>query len=323
MAHAECAIIYKAGIGRGAACGGLGRGMSQDTTRISHKTTIGGGEAQACRLLLVNIHPGDFELIRTLLQEAKEAAEFLLRPATSLEEALRILNEGETDLVLLALDLPVASGLAAIDGIRKSVPDVPVVVLTGLQDDEISRRVLQKGAQDYIVKSTLDPGLLVRTLRHAVERNRIQRELEYANQRLERLAVLDPLTEVLNRRGLQEALAKEIYRARRTGPPLMAFVLDLDDFKKINDHFGHTAGDIILTEIAARLKDSTRTSDQVGRIGGDEFIVLLPGIRLAEAERMAERVRLAISQNPISMFSGRNVNLTASVAVGRGKITKN
>lgn len=136
-------------------------------------------------------------------------------------------------------------------------------------------------------------------------------ELRNVNAQLEKLALLDPLTELLNRRGLQKALTGEIQRLNRDHSSLHAILVDLDDFKQINDTLGYPVGDIVLKEIAARLKDGLRSTDYVARIGGDEFMVLLPEGRRAEGLRVAEKIRFAIAENPILLSSGKAVKVTA------------
>jgi diguanylate cyclase (GGDEF)-like protein len=132
----------------------------------------------------------------------------------------------------------------------------------------------------------------------------------------QKIANVDPLTELLNRRGLEAELTTEIQRARRTGAPLMAVLLDCDDFKRINETLGHAVGDVVLKEVASRLKESLRPTDHLARIGGDEFLVLLPHTRLAEAAHVAERLRLSVADSPMRLNSGP-VRLTASLGIER------
>ncbi len=138
------------------------------------------------------------------------------------------------------------------------------------------------------------------------------RELAQVNVRLETLSLLDPLTELLNRRGLQQTLSQEIQRARREGESLLALLVDLDDFKRVNDTLGYAVGDVVLKEVAQKLREALRATDHVARIGGDEFMVLLPDTRPAEGVRVAEKVRLAVSGSPVWVSSGEVVRVTAS-----------
>ncbi|MBI3318039.1 MAG: diguanylate cyclase [Candidatus Omnitrophica bacterium] len=142
----------------------------------------------------------------------------------------------------------------------------------------------------------------------------VTQELRKANNRLRRLALLDPLTELFNRRGLEQVLSREIHWAIRSESDLSAALIDLDDFKRFNDTLGHAVGDVILKETARRLKTALRATDHVARIGGDEFMVLLPQTRLDEGIRVAEKIRLSISETPITLSSGL-VKVTASLGL--------
>ncbi|MDX6631252.1 MAG: hypothetical protein QOH00_3498 [Gaiellales bacterium] len=139
------------------------------------------------------------------------------------------------------------------------------------------------------------------------------------NARLHRLiqkqAKTDPLTQLLNRREFEEQLAREVERAQRFGTPVGLVVLDLDDFKLINDRFGHLAGDGVLKEAARAIRQVTREIDQPARWGGEEFAVILPHTGLDGAARLAERLRQAIAERQIPTPDGRSVRVTASFGV--------
>jgi diguanylate cyclase (GGDEF)-like protein len=139
------------------------------------------------------------------------------------------------------------------------------------------------------------------------------------NARLHRLiqkqAKTDPLTQLLNRREFEEQLAREVERAQRFGTPVGLVVLDLDDFKLINDRFGHLAGDGVLKAAASAIRQCTREIDQPARWGGEEFAVILPHTGLDGAARLAERLRQAIGERQIPTPDGRSVRVTASFGV--------
>jgi diguanylate cyclase (GGDEF)-like protein len=133
-------------------------------------------------------------------------------------------------------------------------------------------------------------------------------------EHLEHLASHDPLTGLLNRRGLALELARESRHRRRSGAPLAAILIDCDDFKLVNERLGHSGGDRALRELSRRLEDALRPSDRLGRIGGDEFLVLLPETRLPEATAVAERLRLAVCDSQLFAPSGA-LALTVSLGV--------
>jgi diguanylate cyclase (GGDEF)-like protein len=114
----------------------------------------------------------------------------------------------------------------------------------------------------------------------------------------------DPLTELLNRCGLETELLVEVRRMAQSGAPLAAVLIDCDDFKRINETLGYAGGDAVLKRVAERLSESLRPSDHIGRIDGDEFLVLLPDTRLAEAFRVGQRLRLSIARLARDLASG-------------------
>ena len=138
--------------------------------------------------------------------------------------------------------------------------------------------------------------------------------LKEANDRLEQLIHLDPLTRLLNRRGLEKQLAIELERARRGGFRLVVLLADCDNFKQINDRHGHAVGDHVLREIASRAQRGLRITDHLARIGGDEFIVILPETRLAEGRQAARRLTAAIDNKPVRVVGGP-VRVNISVAM--------
>ncbi len=279
-------------------------------------------EPDPIRVLLVEDNPGDRELLATLLAQ-RAAPQFDLRTVAGVGEAQALLEVEDIDVVLLDLHLPDASGLAGLERIVATSPKVPVVVLTGADDADLAARALWRGAQDYLSKSRVEREPLVRSIRYAIQRQRVRAELEavssqlrVANARLAKLALIDPLTDLLNRRGLQQVLTREVQWARRDGSELIVFLIDLDDFKRINDGLGHAVGDVVLQEIAGALRECLRATDYVARIGGDEFLVLLPQTRLAEGLVVAEKVRRSVAGSLVALGE-RSVGVTASVGVIR------
>jgi len=132
---------------------------------------------------------------------------------------------------------------------------------------------------------------------------------------LQRRATTDALTGLANRRHLMAAIDTEVRRARRTGRALSLAILDIDHFKRINDTHGHPGGDAVLREIAALLRETTRDTDLLGRIGGEEFAVLMPETDTAQAERACERLRAAVARRTIDLASGVATRVTISTGV--------
>jgi len=155
------------------------------------------------------------------------------------------------------------------------------------------------------------------TMRHQIEQLEVANtQLKEANAILEKLACLDPLTEILNRRGFQEVLSRESQYAQREGCSFIVLLIDIDNFKKINDELGYDAGDFILKEVTSRLRGKLRSTDYVARIGGDEFMVLLPNTWRMEGMDVSQKIRLAVSE-PIPWRTGV---LSVTVSIGLASI---
>jgi len=266
------------------------------------------------RMLLVDDDP-DFAKVFQISLRADKRVSFSIETAHRLEAALKILQEKTFQLILLDLGLPDSQGLGTFEKISAAHPEIACVILSGTDDEALALEAVKKGAQDYVVKGDVRGEMLARILSYALERHHQKQQMEELNERLEKLSFLDPLTQLLNRRGLQRMLSRELEISGREGANLSVILLDLDNFKPINDTFGHAVGDIVLQEISKILKATIRTTDYVSRVGGDEFIILLPNTRLAEGIHFSERIRLAISQTTVVVAGGQTVKATASLGV--------
>jgi diguanylate cyclase (GGDEF)-like protein len=221
-------------------------------------------------------------------------------------------------LVLLDWMMPGMDGLGICREIRKQVRDyyTYILILTSRQEKQDILAGLEAGADDYLIKP-FDPDQLRARLQVGRRILALQQELITARERLRFEATHDSLTAVWNRRAILELLSKEVERARRTACSVGVLMADLDWFKHINDHCGHLVGDGVLREVAGRLVRSTRTYDHVGRYGGEEFLIVLPGCAREEVLAGAERVRLGIAEQPFVTGAG-NLAVTISVGVSWG-----
>jgi diguanylate cyclase (GGDEF)-like protein len=270
------------------------------------------------RILLVEDDQEFASLLKLRLGKEK-SPRFEITCFPALQQALGALNEKNWDLILLDLMLPDSSGMQTFTTLLSQARHTPIVIMSGLDNDALAIAAVRKGAEDYLVKGEINSKLLLRILHHAMDRHRIKEKLasvterlRESNLRLETMSLLDPLTELYNRRGLQQALRRELQILSREGGKLMALFLDIDDFKKINDSLGHPVGDVLLKEISKKIRDSVRSSDHVARIGGDEFILLLPKTPFKEGLDLAERLRSAISNTTLVISEKESIRLTAS-----------
>jgi len=187
--------------------------------------------------------------------------------AGDLTSAMKRLSKGGIDLILLDLSLPDSQGIVTFERTHAFEPDVPIVVLTEVDDEEIGLNTVRGGAQDYLVKAKAGPELLHRSIRYAVERHRL-------TSALRSLSLIDDLTGLYNHRGFDNLGNHHLQLAARTGRAVLLFYLDLDRLKTINDTLGHHVGDRALGRVSETLRDTFRQSDIIARVGGDEFAVM-------------------------------------------------
>jgi diguanylate cyclase (GGDEF)-like protein len=232
------------------------------------------------RILIAEDDPSTSEL----LQEFLSANGFEVAVADSGAAAIDELKRQEFDLVLSDLAMPDGDGFELVTDLRAmGHVDLPFILMSANYETVLRVKGLNLGADDFVLKPIDLDELLARV--HSQLR-RSDRQL-----RLARDTMLDPLTQVLNRRGLAEQFELERARLRRRGGSMAVLLIDLDHFKEVNDQHGHAAGDLVLCETGKTLRSASRGSDRVGRLGGDEFVVLMPDADAQQASILAQRIR--------------------------------
>ena len=235
-------------------------------------------------------------------------------------------RDGEAALNALAADptlrlaivdwvMPKVDGIEVCRHIRSGAPEpyVYVVLLTAKDDKADIIQGLDAGADDYLVKpcNPLELKVRLRAGKRVIE---LQEQLVSARETLRIEAMHDSLTMLLNRGATLEQLDRELLRAARRMTPVTVFMADLDHFKAINDTFGHATGDIVLREAARRLKIGVRAYDSVGRLGGEEFIAVLPECEAKVGHQVAQRLCRLVSEEPV-VTPGGKVPVTVSIGV--------
>ncbi|MBA7467641.1 MAG: diguanylate cyclase [Spirochaeta sp.] len=222
-------------------------------------------------VLLIENDIGDAFLIEELLTEIQQfynsRTSFQVKHVRSMAEGLKIIDARDFQVAVMDLSLPDSQNLDSLEKLRTQAPDVPLVVFTSLDDEDLAVKAVEKGAQDYILKNELVGNILARSLRYAIERHRLHRELHHR-------AIMDDLTGLYNRRGFFTLGDQEFKRAKRMNNAFLIIFADLDGLKRVNDTFGHEQGDQLIIEAAKFLKETFRDSDIIARIGGDEFAIL-------------------------------------------------
>ena len=216
-------------------------------------------------------------------------------------------------LAILDWMMPEMDGLEVCRLIRTLETDQPpyLIMLTAKSEKVDIIVGLDAGADDYLAKP-FDPGELsarVNVGRRLIE---MQDRLLQARNALAHEATHDPLTGILNRRAILETLSRELSRERRQNNGLAIGICDIDHFKKINDTYGHQVRDEVLCGFVRLLESNLRPYDFLGRIGGEEFVVITPGIKESAATILYERFRAAIADNPITTKAG-DVSITTSI----------
>jgi two-component system, cell cycle response regulator len=255
------------------------------------------------RVLIVEDNPAYARLVKETLSDS---GGFDTHLVARLDEAMRRLADDLIDIVLLDLGLPDARGVDRFHRLGEAFPDVPVVVLTGFDDEQMAIDIVREGAQDYLVKGRAENDSLARALRYAVERHRMQNQLRQQ-------ALVDELTGLHNRRGFVTLASHQLKVAGRQNAPLVLLFADLDGLKTINDTFGHAEGDRALIDTADVLRSSIRSSDVVARLSGDEFCALLSECVPSTATLVMERLQDAVRSH--NRASDRPYTLSLSVGV--------
>lgn len=269
-------------------------------------------EAKTFPVLLVEDNKGDARLVQELLREGA-SKRFEVSHVERLAEARQQLMDKGAGCVLLDLSLPDASRLEALMQLRAAAPDVPIVILSGLQDELLAVKAVQEGAQDYLIKGRVDGQAIGRSITYAVERK--AQEMELAHQ-----AMHDSLTGLPNRTLFLDRLKHAVMRAKRHHMLMGVMFLDLDGFKPVNDTYGHDVGDRLLVALAGRLQDGLRASDTAARFGGDEFMILCEDVADdQDVVNIAQRILKAIDEPFVIGGERLTVRASMGIAITDGK----
>ncbi len=239
------------------------------------------------RIVIIDDTKNGSTLLKAILQKAGFENIFT---ATGMGPALDLLNERETDLILLSYVLPEISGPEVCLKISSDLlyEDIPIIMVTANNDIETLRRSFENGAIDYIAKPFNGQELLARVQAHLIRK--------HVSDERKQIAITDSLTTIYNRRHFDTIYDLFYTRALSENKSISFFMLDIDNFKKYNDHYGHQKGDEALKAVAGALKKQLhRADDYLFRLGGEEFAVLLYDTPLGFLEVLSEKIHYAIS----------------------------
>jgi diguanylate cyclase (GGDEF)-like protein len=273
------------------------------------------------RILVVDDHEDNIELLRARL----EARGYEVEGASDGQAALDAVERVCPDLILLDVMMPKMDGMEVVRRLKakseaNELPFIPVIMQTALDSTENKVEGLDAGADDYITKpinfaeleARVNALLRIKTLQSALKAR--EKELSVLNDQLTRMSLTDGLTQIENRRSLNERLHEMWQHSVRLHEPISLVMCDIDKFKSVNDNHGHQAGDSVLKGFAQLLKGEAREIDRVGRYGGEEFLLILPGTVLDAAVTFAERLREKVEGHTFS-YEGGTLTRTMSCGV--------
>jgi two-component system cell cycle response regulator len=268
-------------------------------------------KGESGRILLVDDHPRSAARILEALAKTHDA--FMER---DLQAALMKVAEHNFDLLMVSLSLAKADGLRLCSQVRSldRTRHLPIVIIVEPGDDARLLRGLDMGVNDYLMRP-IDRNEMLARVKTQIRRKRYSDFLRTRIEQSVEMAITDPLTGLHNRRYMEGHLRTLVEAAAAKGRPLSLLVADIDHFKKINDTYGHDAGDNVLREFAARLRRNTRGIDLACRLGGEEFVIIMPDTEIERAMHVGERLRAYVAAEPFQANSDTRIRVTASVGI--------
>lgn len=259
------------------------------------------------KIIVIDDDPNVGKLIARLLEKKGHEVTILL----SGEEALKTISEEKFDIVITDIKLPGMDGMTVLEKIKRISMDIDVIMITGYGSIESAVSFMKAGALDYISKPINNEHLEI-VIQKAVERKELIKAARERDLYL-KMSLTDALTGLFNYKYFHEHLDRELYQCRRAEQVLSVMILDIDDFKKVNDRYGHQSGDRVLQQISSNLIKACRCHDTIARYGGEEFGIILPDTDMQRAEIVAERV-LDIVKNGVYSTVDHPITISIGIA---------
>lgn len=240
-------------------------------------------------VLIVEDNEADSEILRRYLEDL-ETFDLNTMAVQTHHETLDTVDNNDFDVIFVDYKLPDRSGLNTTSELRNRGINVPVVMLTGQGSERLAAISMREGVDDYLTKKDLTPTNLEYSINHVLSEHQREEELKERLNDLKKKSEIDELTGLNNRRAFKARLREEMKRTSRYETNLSLMMLDLDNFKEINDRYGHVTGDKVLETAAWTLLENIREPDFLARYGGDEFCVIVTGSDVDQAVKMARRI---------------------------------
>jgi two-component system cell cycle response regulator len=287
------------------------------------------------KVLLIEDDEDDYLITKKMLAEIKDIR-FDLQWKSAYAIGLEAIVKNEYDIVLLDYQLGEKNGLELLREAGEKGCVLPVILLTGFGGREVDLEAMRAGAVDYLIKGRVDANTLDRSIRYAIERNRLVHALreskeQYRSQVLKAMSLLnalnesqeklrtqairDDLTGLFNRRHFMDIMGMAVSSAQRHSHSLSLCICDLDGFKEINDRYGHQLGDEVLKTFAAIITENLRLETAAGRYGGDELCLLFPLANAEEVVKAIERIRTQLGQTHFTAENGEKFEVQATFGV--------
>jgi diguanylate cyclase (GGDEF)-like protein len=257
------------------------------------------------RVAIIDDSPDDCAVLQRILSRSSQPS-FSVSVYPTLASGKQALRNNHHDLYLVDLGLPDGSGFDLLKFAENESIDKPLVIMTGTGEGDIDGQAMSLGATDFLHKNEIERDQLIRRLRYAIQRKHYEMSLKHhANH--------DRLTGLAQAHYFREETERAVTRHLRSGSHLALLLLDLDGFKQVNDNFGHSTGDQMLQHVSKVLRNLVRGGDLVGRLGGDEFGILLENVNdFSAPENLSRKLQARISR-PLNNAKGE---LRVGVSVG-------
>ena len=263
------------------------------------------------RVLIIDDRPTSLKRISEAL-----AIEHSVAIAETPDEMMHLATIGDYDLLVVSLTLAEFDGLRLCSQLRSLEATRQTPLLTIVEEGDTPRlvRALDMGVNDYLVRP-VDRNELVARCRTQIRRKRFQDYLREKFQQGLELAITDSLTGLYNRRYMESHLGAMVDDGRMNNKPVSLLIFDIDFFKAVNDTYGHGAGDVVLKEFSQRIAQNVRGVDLACRMGGEEFVVVMPDTDIAYAKMVAERLRTRIGETSFKIGDGQELHVTVSIGI--------